>query len=470
MTEPTSNLGDLTSQPIADPDDRDRIATRTIWLYSLPHIGFGLVGLPFALYLMKFSTDVLLIAPAMMGVLFFAARLWDAFSDPMAGFLSDRTRSRHGRRRSWMFAAPIPIGIGVVMLWSPPLGLGSAWMVVWMAAALFIYETASTAFHIPHGALGVELSPNYHERTRIYGYGHLVRAVGLIGGMGIFWLLENADDPRGLAPPLFIGLAALLVVLLLRSTWGVPERADFQGRGSDHPFRALLDVARNPHARLLLIVYAVETFGTSSILLLMPYMTEYVLDLPGQTSRLIVLYLVPQFVLTPVWIQLGKRIEKKRMWLVAMVVMACAFFALFFIQDGTSILLYIVPPILGAAGGCGAVAAPSIKADIIDFDEYLTGQRKEGTYLAVWNLVRKSAAALPALFTGIVLQIADFQPNEVQSEETRFALRAIFGLSPAACYAFGAFVFARFRFNEREQAEIRIILEARRNAPDVGAV
>ena len=95
---------------------QDRIATRTIWMYSLPHVAFGLVGLPFALYMMKFSTDVLLIAPATMGMLFFGSRLWDAVSDPMAGFLSDRTRSRFGRRRSWMFAAPIPIAIGTVKM------------------------------------------------------------------------------------------------------------------------------------------------------------------------------------------------------------------------------------------------------------------------------------------------------------------------------------------------------------------
>jgi GPH family glycoside/pentoside/hexuronide:cation symporter len=442
--------------------ERDRIPTRTIWAYSLPHVAFGAVGLPFMLYLMKFSTDVLLIAPVTMGTLFFASRLWDAVSDPMTGFLSDRTRSKLGRRRAWMFAAPVPIAIGTVMLWSPPHGLGAVEMIVWMAVALFVYETASTAWHIPHGALGVELSPNYHERTRIFGYGHLIRAIGMMGGVGAFWLLENADDARALAPPLIFGLAVFLVATLLTCTWAVPERPEFQGRGSDHPFRSLIDVARNPHARLLLFVYAVETFGVSSLMLLLPYMTEYVLDLPGRTTVIIVLYIVPQFAFTPLWIRLGRSTEKKKMWLAAMVVMAVGFLGFFFIEDGTSPLIYIVPPILGAAGGCGAVVAPSIKADIIDYDEYLTGERKEGTYLAVWNLVRKAATALPALFTGVVLQLADFQPNQEQSEETRLAMRAIFGIAPAVCYAIGALIFARFSFNEREHGKVRSILEARR--------
>ena len=85
-----------------------------IWAYSLPRIGFGIMGLLFGTYLMKFSTDVLLIAPAVMGMLLAGSRLWDAVTDPMAGYLSDRTRSRYGRRRSWMFASAIPTGLGLV--------------------------------------------------------------------------------------------------------------------------------------------------------------------------------------------------------------------------------------------------------------------------------------------------------------------------------------------------------------------
>jgi GPH family glycoside/pentoside/hexuronide:cation symporter len=105
--------------------------------------------------------------------------------------------------------------------------------------------------------------------------------------------------------------------------------------------------------------------------------------------------------------------------------------------------------------------APAIKADIIDFDEYSTGQRKEGAYLAVWNLVRKSSASVTAFVTGMALQLAGFEPNVEQTETAKLVMRSVFGLLPAACYVIGAVLFLRFRFNEPEHAAIRRVLGER---------
>jgi GPH family glycoside/pentoside/hexuronide:cation symporter len=107
------------------------------------------------------------------------------------------------------------------------------------------------------------------------------------------------------------------------------------------------------------------------------------------------------------------------------------------------------------------VAQPAIQADVIDYDELITGDRKEGAYLAVWNLIRKSSAALCALVTGLVLQYSGFEPNVVQSEETREAIKATFGLLPAVCYLAGGLLFSRFSFNEAEHQATRQALDER---------
>ena len=177
----------------------ERLTNAVIWAYSAPRIAFGIMGMLFGTYLMKFSTDVLLIAPAAMGALIAASRLWDAISDPLAGFFSDNTRSRHGRRRIWMFGAAIPVGLAIVMMWSPPNFLVGLELVIWMGIALIVYETASTAFYVPHGALGVELTPNYHERTRLFGYSHMIAAIGMILGLISLQLMNMAEDKRTFA-------------------------------------------------------------------------------------------------------------------------------------------------------------------------------------------------------------------------------------------------------------------------------
>ena len=91
--------------------------------YSLPTFGMGFTFVLVNIYLLKYATDVLLIAPATMGLLFGASRLWDAVADPVVGFLTDRTRSRFGRRRPWILAAALPLGVTFAMLWAPPVAL-----------------------------------------------------------------------------------------------------------------------------------------------------------------------------------------------------------------------------------------------------------------------------------------------------------------------------------------------------------
>lgn len=439
-----------------------RLSGGVIWIYSLPVIGFGFAGVMMMVYLMKFSTDVLLIAPAAMGALFGFSRFWDAISDPAVGYLSDQTRSPLGRRRSWLFASAIPVGIGVVMLWSPPLGLGELGLVLWMASAFFIYETASTAFHIPHGALGVELTLNYHERTRLFGYRHLIAAIGMSLSIGGIWFLTSGGDPRARAVLLSSVVGVALASTILFSTWRLRERPDYQNRGGKGIFRSFSDVFRNEHARLLLVVYAIETLGAASIAMLVPYITQYVLGIPGITTTIIVLYFIPQFVFTPFWIAMSRRFGKKELWLFSMSLTTLGYFGLFFVSPERAYGIWLLTPLLGFAGGCGAVVAPSIKADIIDYDEYQTGERKEGAYLAVWNFIRKGAAGITAMLTGFVLQATGFEPNVEQSEATKLGMRIIFGLIPATCYVIGTLIFLRFRFNERELASVHAALDARR--------
>ncbi len=449
----------------ARPRARDeRLPMAHIGAYSLPVVWLGSLGLVQSLYLMKFATDVLLIAPAVMGMIYGLGRIWDAISDPLAGYLSDRSQARRGRRRSWMYASAVPIGVGTVMLWSPPDALGPVALVAWIGVAYFAYETANTAFQVPHGALGVELTSNYHERTRLFGYRHLFMAVGMIFGVAGFEWLRRADDQRAVAFAFSVIFGVALTATILYTTMRLPERSEYSGRGSDRITKAFADVLRNPHARLILIVYGVETFGSSSLALLATYVMQYVIAAPEMTTPFILLYFVPQFAFTPMWMALSRRVGKKHLWVFSMSMLTIGYSCLFFVRDYGTDLLFVTAGILGLGGGCGMVVAPSVKADVIDYDEYLTGERKEGAYLAVWNFVRKAAMGLSAMMTGFVLQWIGFEPNVEQSESTKNAMMMLFSFMPAGGYLIGTLIFLRFRFNEREHARVREILDERNRA------
>lgn len=438
----------------------ERLSLPVIWAYSFPRVGLGIMGILFAMYLLKFATDVLLLAPAAMGTLLAVARIWDAVSDPLAGYLSDRTRSAAGRRRSWMFAAAVPMGLTLVMIWSPPLWLDPFWLLVWMGVSLLLYETASTTFFIPHGALGVELSPNYHERTRLFGWGHMIGGIGMALGLASLQILQGAEDKRAVAFAISVVAGVSVTAIVLYSTRLLPERADYQGRGTNEMRKFVLDPFRNPHARLLLVMFAIETFGGASIALLVPYYVEYVLPMKGAMVPIMICYVVPWILLTPIWMRLAKRFGKKQVWLFSMLLTASAFGAIFFVTEAGP-AIWILAFMLGVGGGCGSIIAPAIKADVIDYDEFMTGERKEGAYLAIWNLIRKSAGALAAFVTGMVLQFTGYEANVAQSADAQFGIRVLFSLLPASGYLIGALVFMRFSFNESEHDAVRAVLDER---------
>ncbi len=450
----------------------ERLPLAVIWTYSLPTVGVGFLGMLFGVYLMKYSTDVLLIAPAAMGAIFAVGRLWDAASDPLAGFLSDRSTARRGRRRAWMAAAALPMLAGTVMVWSPPPGLEGLGLILWMGLAMLAWETASTVFFVPHGALGMELSRSHHERTRVFGWRHAIAAVGSAVGLAGIYLLRTSESPRFTALALALLGGGATAAMILFAAARLPERSDHQGRGAARIDKAILDVFRNPHARLLLFVYGIETFGAAAIGMLAPFVLQYVVGRPDQTEVFIAAYFIPQFVLTPLWIALSRRVGKKRLWLFSMVCQTLAFAGLFLVPAGSTFIIFGLALLVGVGGGCAAVVAPSIQADVIDYDELRTGERKEGAYLAVWNLVRKGSAALTPILAGVVLEATGYVPDADQNETTVFAMRALIGLLPASCYVIGTLIFLRFALGEREHAAVRAALDARARAagtshPDV---
>jgi len=437
---------------------------RLVWIYGLPGLGFGFLFFLTSVYLMKYATDVLLVPPAVIGGLFLASRVWDAVSDPLAGHLSDRTRSRLGRRRPWMLASALPVAATALMVWCPPPYLEGTGLAVWMGAALFGHFSATTLFAVPHESLGAELARDHHDRTRIFGVRHVLHTFGIFAALAGVFLLVRSEAPRETAFRLIASAGALTAALTLLSVALLREPEEHQGRGGQRPFAAFADVLRNPHARLLLVVFAIETIGTATLGILLPYVLEYVVGRPDLTPQLIAVYMVPAVLFVPLWIALSRRVGKKPLWLGSMGAMTLAFSALFLVGPGDWLYVAVLALLAGVGGGCGAVVAPSIQADIIDWDELRTGERKEGAYFAVWSFVRKGAFGLTAGATGIALAATGFVPNAEQQQGTLLAMRALFGLFPGACYLVGTLLFLRFRFTQAEHRAVLAALATRRAA------
>jgi GPH family glycoside/pentoside/hexuronide:cation symporter len=459
--DPTAESDPSGARAPSPPAVADRLPIATLLNYCSPTFGVGIMFFLVGLYLTPFATDVLLISPGAIGAIFLISRLWDAISDPIAGFLSDRTQSRWGRRRPWIAASIIPVCGVYVLTWSPPAGLQAEALVVWMGLGIIGFYTAMTIFIVPHTALGAELTDSYHDRTRIFGFRHVIWTLGSVAAVGLMQLIIDAPSGRVVARDLSLAVGLLTAFLLILSVAFLRERPDFQGRGSDNPIHSFRDVLKNRHARLLLIVYLIENLGGATIVVLTFYVAKYVIIRPDLTGYFILSYMAGSIGFVWMWLPLSRRFGKKQLWLFSMVMTAIAFGGMFFLHEGSIYLISGLALVGGIAAGCGAMIGPSIQADVIDYDEYTTGQRKEGAYFAAWNFVYKSATGITIMASLWVLELVGFEPNVPQTDAVKLAIVSLYSIAPLVCYLVGAALLSSFSLDEIEHARIRTILDQR---------
>jgi GPH family glycoside/pentoside/hexuronide:cation symporter len=413
------------------------------------------------IYYLSFATEVLLIAPAVIGGVIGLSKLWDGLSDPLAGYWSDRTRTRFGRRRPWIAVAALPFALSAFALWSPPSGLGGAGATLWFAVCVFMVYTASTAGVIPHLSLGAELTSETHERTRVFGAREIGDKLGLFGALAAIFWLDHASSPRSAAAGISAGAAVFAFATWLLAAARLPECVEHVGRGPRNARSTVRDVWRNQQARILIFVLFVEQLGFGAVGSLLPFASEYVLETPGYTSYYLAAFAVPAFVSIPVWVRLSGQLGKRRTWIVGLALKSFAFAALFGVPAGAATAAFLAIALLGFAHGCASVLPASLMADLVDRDELATGERKEGAYFAAWNLAAKGAMGAALVAGGIGLDLAGFVPGAEQPPQVLWTIRALAAGVPCGLQAIAILAFRGYRFDEAEHRRVRAELARR---------
>jgi GPH family glycoside/pentoside/hexuronide:cation symporter len=443
-----------------------------IALYALPGAGVSFVYTLFMIAYLKFATDKLLVPAFAMGWIFLVAKVWNAVADPLVGTWSDRTRSRLGRRKTWLLGSALPIALFTWMAWSPPSTRGDVLEIVWVGVAVLGFYSAFTAFEVPHAALGAELVQEPQLRNRVFGTKYFVRSIGLLLALvfGSVLVLDPARD-REDASSLGIASGVITAALIAYAVARLPaERADYQGRGGVDLRKALHDVWRNRNARLLLIALFVESLGLGGLTVLVPYVTEYVMLRPDVTRWMLLTYMLSTFLAIPLWVVLARRFEKRKLWLFAMAQAGVGFGLIFWVGENDWPLMALSSLIAGSGGACGNSIGQALKADLIDLDELNTGERKEGAYFAAWSFVSKLGNALLASTAAFMLAGVGFVPNVPQPDGVKLALVSLMGGAPMVGYAIGCLVFSRFSFSQADHARVRAELDARAAARSAAGV
>lgn len=420
--------------------------------------------------------------------------VFDGISDPLVGSLSDRTRSKLGRRHPWMFVAPIPIAVSLYFIFAPPAGLEPFWLFVWFATFVTLLRQFMTFFHVPHLALGGELSSNYTERSQIMAYNNFA---GWLGGAGKTWIAltfffyATPEYPRGLlnpdAYPRYALLASgMVLIILFASAWftrGViprlPKPPENLPRYS--PFEFFRDMAKafsNMNYVWLLVAFFFLSCMLGIRAGLNLYVNTFFWELGSEQIRWFVLgsmvaYGFGFFAAA----RLHRRFDKRRTIVATAILLSVtpaipvtlAMFGLYFANDSAWLLPSLI--VFAAITACGAsilaISVNSALADIADENEVKFGLRQEGVLYSTRSFFGKVDNAIGTLLAGIALDLIAFPeratPGEV-SDETLFNLALVDGLLATIPGVICLFFYARYKITQKSFEETRAEIERRRTA------
>lgn len=395
--------------------------------YAVPACGLATLLFFVQFFFLKYGTEVLLLSPAIVGLLLGAAKVWDAVLDPAVGSLSDRTRSKWGRRHPWLWLSMPLIAIGFMGIWMVPAGFEVSLKIGLCALALLVFYTGYTFQYVPHTAFGVELSSNSHQRVRAFGARQMMWSLGLVLS---FVVLQMADGKAQSQLILIMLVLAGLALLAMTTTPAFLRPRHFK---QQKPQKALWEdyrrVAGEKGAVALFVVWLIDNIGVGAIGALAPFYAEYVLGRPDLVGALPGAYAVAGILSIPIWVRLSSMLGKKKTWLSAMVLGAGGFLLMYFAAEVVS-LVFLALALAGAAMGCGGVMSFAIMSDLVDRTERRTGVRSEGAFTAMLGFSLKAGIALASALAGFMLSYIGFQANEVQSADVLNSFRFFFVLFP----------------------------------------
>lgn len=461
------------------PADSEKLNFKTKLAYGAGDLGPAIAANILIFYLSPFLTDVAGLNPGLAGQTQLVGKVWDAVNDPMVGVMSDKTRSRLGRRYPWILAGAIPFGIFFFLQWIVPAGAdqwGLFWYYTFISIALgWLY----TVVNLPYTALTPELTQDYDERTRLNSYrfafsiGGSILSLVLVGVLGTFF---PDLRQRYLAIGMVCGMISVLP--LFWCVWGTFDRMKAVGLHRPEaeqpvsiPIAQQIRIAFSNRPFLFVVgIYLCSWLSFQLTAAIIPYFV-------GSWMRLSSPWAVPSVVLAvqltamavlPLWNFLSQRIGKRGVYGVGMILWIIAQAGLFFLQPNQITLMYIFAVMAGFGVSVAYLIPWSMLPDVIELDELQTGQRREGIFYSFVTFLQKVSLGIAV---AIVLQSLDWagyiKPTEavslpIQPDSVLLAIRLAIGPGPTVALLIGMVLTYFYPITRDVHAEIRLKLQERK--------
>ena len=443
--------------------DHTPLPRRTLICYALPELTQAVVTLPMALFVPAFYADDLGLPLAGVGTAIAASRLLDVVSDPLIGLLSDRTRTRWGRRKPWIAAGTPLLMLSAWMVFAPPAAVSLAYLFCW-ASLLFL---AFTLVDLPHKVWGAELSTDYLERNHVaawregFGAAGLVLFLGTLLIMGFFGRTAARDQLWAIGLIVVLSLPPLVGLALRKVPEAPPEElvgARFRGWPA---LRLVLAnrAFRRTMATILLFGAAVMIQATLHKLVL-----THVIGRPDLFAPLILGETLASLGAIPLWLRIAARFGKHRAVIGAALVVGLWSLGFPLLGPGDVMPYGALILLRGSSLTSIFLLSNSIAADVVDQDIVESGRQRTGLFFAVWGMAVKGAVALGVVLATALPAAFGFEPSAgAQAAESIRWLLVIYGWLPCLIMAFAAPLLWNFPIDRRRHGELRGVIAARRS-------
>jgi len=414
-----------------------RLPLRTKLLFSTGDLSTSIPLAILMFFQLYFLTDVAGLRPDYAGWAIGASRLWDAINDPLFGLMSDRIRTRWGRRRVLLLFGSVPLGISFMLMWIVPpfeqLGLA-----FYYALAFILFDTAFTIVHVGYNSLTPEMTSDYDERSSLNGYRMVFSISGTLGAIILATVLGwSITDTRVLYMLLGISLGIVSIIPPL-VVFSITREKPADDLPPPLPLMdALKQTLSNHPFRMVMGLYLLSWTTASIQAAVLIYFANYHMRVPDQANYFVLVAEGSAILFIPLIVKISQNLDKRRAFIIGSISWVVVLLGISALPSSQLTLAYVLAALAGFGIATAYVVPWSMVPDVVEYDEVRSGQRREGSYYAFASFFQKLATAAALWGMGQALAFTGYVtpplsgPLPVQPQEAITAIRIFIGPIPA---------------------------------------
>jgi glycoside/pentoside/hexuronide:cation symporter, GPH family len=428
-------------------------------------------------YFIFFVVNVGGLSPLEAGITYWVSRTIAACTDLLMGIVSDRTSSRFGRRRIFLLAGALPMGLFFLFLWMIPTN-NHTLLFIYYLAIMVLFNVTLSVVTIPYNSLMPELTQNYDERTTISGVRMAFSFLGnLVAAAGVAVIVDNIFPGReaysSSYPVMGVIFGAVTALLVLVTFLGTRERVHAEAeqvlsKGFWHEFSTLWQVRET---RTMIVLFIFNQVGADLFMAMIIFFLKDVMLIPdSMTSIIMAIPLLIAVAAAPLWVFLGEKLGKRRAYILGVVAYLIPVGLVLVAPQGNVTVAFVIAALIGVGSSATQVLPWSMIPDVVEFDEYQNGVRREGFYMGATQLLYKvNSAIFVSLATGVLGAFGYLENNPVgvQPAPALLAIRIILGGGTAVCYLAAAYFAWRLPLTRERFEEVKRLIAARKEAKAV---